>query len=55
MKKLLQSSFVCSFIADFAINCDRIAAKIPIMQDDSTPFFDLCVKMKLRLTEQPQL
>jgi len=55
MKKLLRGSSVCSFIADFAINYDRIATKIPILRNDPSPFSDLSVKMKLQLLEPPRL
>lgn len=55
MKKLLRSPSEWSFIARSAIIYDRTAAKIPITREGSSPFSDLCVKMKFQLTEPPQL
>lgn len=55
MKKLLRGSSVWTLIANAAIMYDRTTAKIPIMQDDSSIFSDLGVKIKLQLIEPPQL
>jgi hypothetical protein len=55
MKKLLRNSFVFPFSANLAINYDRIAANPPVIWDDSSPFSDLCVRMKFQPAEPPKL
>lgn len=45
MKKLLRGSSVRTLIANTAIMYDRTTAKIPIMQDGSSPFSDLLLKL----------